>query len=88
MWKIDDDLTAVLLQSTRRRLFALLEELGRPASTRELAQGLGLHPNALRNRAYRIRSKLEACVSHCLESDMKRRNSHSEMRPKWEDAEK
>ena len=43
-----DDPTTLLLQRTRRRLFALLEELRRPASTGELAAGLGMHPNGVR----------------------------------------
>jgi DNA-binding transcriptional ArsR family regulator len=38
----------VLAQPTRARLFALLEELKRPAGTVELAQALELHPNGVR----------------------------------------
>jgi len=38
----------VLSQPTRARLFALLEELRRPARTTELADALGLHPNGVR----------------------------------------
>jgi DNA-directed RNA polymerase specialized sigma24 family protein len=34
---------------------------------RELAAALGTDLNALRVRAYRIRSQLENCVSHCVE---------------------
>jgi predicted ArsR family transcriptional regulator len=37
-----------LSQPTRARLFAVLEELRRPAGTDELAQELGLHPNGVR----------------------------------------
>lgn len=37
-----------LAQPTRARLFALLGELRRPASTDELAGRLGLHPNGVR----------------------------------------
>ena len=37
-----------LAQPTRARLFALLAELRRPASTEELAEHLGLHRNAVR----------------------------------------
>ena len=36
---------------------------------RELAQQLGISPNALTIRACRIRDKLEACVSRCLNAD-------------------
>ncbi len=32
-------------QPTRARLFSLLDELKRPASTEELAEELGLHPS-------------------------------------------
>jgi len=39
----------VLAQPTRARLFALLSELRRPASTEELAERLALHPNGVRN---------------------------------------
>lgn len=38
----------VLAQPTRARLFALLEDLKRPAGTVELAQALKLHPNGIR----------------------------------------
>src|SRR5579875_2906871 len=38
----------VLSQPTRARLFALLEELKRPAQTIELADMLELHPNGVR----------------------------------------
>jgi predicted ArsR family transcriptional regulator len=38
----------VLAQPTRARLFALLNDLRRPASTEELAQRLELHPNGVR----------------------------------------
>jgi predicted ArsR family transcriptional regulator len=38
----------VLAQPTRARLFALLDELKRPAGTVELADRLGLHPNGVR----------------------------------------
>jgi predicted ArsR family transcriptional regulator len=37
-----------LSQPTRRDLFRLLGELGKAASTRELAEELGLHPNGVR----------------------------------------
>ena len=36
---------------------------------RELAQQLGISPNALTIRACRIRDKLESCVSRCLDVD-------------------
>ena len=45
----------MLLQPTRRRVFALLEELGRPASTSELASRLGMHPNGVRTHLARLR---------------------------------
>jgi len=38
----------VLAQPTRARLFALLEEMKRPAGTVELAHALKLHPNGVR----------------------------------------
>lgn len=38
----------VLAQPTRKRLFALLGEMGRNAGTEELAASLGLHPNGVR----------------------------------------
>jgi predicted ArsR family transcriptional regulator len=45
----------VLAQPTRARLFALLSELRRPASTEELAEHLGLHPNGVRTHLERLR---------------------------------
>jgi predicted ArsR family transcriptional regulator len=45
----------VLSQATRARLFALLSDLGRPASTDELAQTLGLHSNGVRIHLDRLR---------------------------------
>ncbi len=44
----------VLAQPTRGRLFALLSELRRPASTEELAQELGLHANGIRMHLERL----------------------------------
>src|SRR6185312_9306818 len=44
----------VLSQPTRARLFALLNDLQRPASTEELAQELGLHPNGIRMHLERM----------------------------------
>jgi predicted ArsR family transcriptional regulator len=44
-----------LLQPTRRRLFALLGDLGGAASTDELAQRLALHPNGVRIHLQRLR---------------------------------
>jgi predicted ArsR family transcriptional regulator len=44
----------VLAQPTRGRLFALLSELRRPASTEELAEELGLHPNGIRMHLERL----------------------------------
>ncbi|MDX6534826.1 MAG: hypothetical protein QOF68_2570 [Gaiellales bacterium] len=43
-----------LTQVTRARLFALLSELRRPASTDELAQRLDLHPNGVRIHLERL----------------------------------
>lgn len=39
-----------LSQPTRARLFAVLSRLGRPATTPELAEYLGLHPNGVRRQ--------------------------------------
>lgn len=44
-----------LAQDTRARLFSLLGELRRPASTEELAATLGLHPNGVRVHLERLR---------------------------------
>jgi predicted ArsR family transcriptional regulator len=44
----------VLSQPTRARLFALLDELKRPAGTAELADRLGMHPNGVRNHLQRL----------------------------------
>ncbi|MQA73743.1 MAG: helix-turn-helix domain-containing protein [Solirubrobacterales bacterium] len=44
----------LLAQPTRARLFALLGELRRPASTDELAQRLDLHPNGVRTHLERL----------------------------------
>jgi predicted ArsR family transcriptional regulator len=44
----------VLAQPTRARLFALLGELRRPASTEELAAALGLHVNGIRMHLERL----------------------------------
>jgi predicted ArsR family transcriptional regulator len=44
----------VLAQPTRARLFALLNELRRPASTEELAEHLGFHPNGVRTHLERL----------------------------------
>lgn len=45
----------VLAQPTRRRLIALLGEMGRNAGTEELAASLGLHPNGVRVHMERLR---------------------------------
>jgi predicted ArsR family transcriptional regulator len=45
-----------LSQPTRARLFALLGELHRSASTDELAQRLHLHPNGIRTHLERLRA--------------------------------
>jgi len=44
----------VLSQPTRARLFALVQELGRRASTEELAAELGLHVNGVRRHLERL----------------------------------
>ncbi len=44
-----------LAQASRARLFRLLGELQRPASTDELAERLGLHPNGVRTHLERLR---------------------------------
>src|SRR4051794_1777984 len=43
-----------LAQATRARLFRVLAELQRPASTEELAERLGLHPNGVRTHLERL----------------------------------
>jgi predicted ArsR family transcriptional regulator len=43
-----------LAQPTRARLFALLDELRRPAGTEELAARLELHPNGVRSHLERL----------------------------------
>jgi predicted ArsR family transcriptional regulator len=43
-----------LAQASRARLFRLLGELQRPASTEELAERLGLHPNGVRTHLERL----------------------------------
>lgn len=43
-----DAVQAVMAQPTRARLFMVLRELGRQATTAELARRLGLHPNGVR----------------------------------------
>ena len=43
-----------LAQASRARLFRLLAELQRPASTDELAEHLGLHPNGVRTHLERL----------------------------------
>jgi predicted ArsR family transcriptional regulator len=45
----------VLAQPTRRRLFALLSRLGGAATTDELAEHVGLHPNGVRTHLRRMR---------------------------------
>ena len=51
--RLDDPLA----QPTRARLFAVLCELRRPASTEELAERLELHPNGIRVHLYRLREQ-------------------------------
>jgi DNA-directed RNA polymerase specialized sigma24 family protein len=42
------------------------DQITKIRNRRKLAQALGLASNALRNRALRLRSKLESCVVKCL----------------------
>lgn len=49
--RLDD----ALAQPTRARLFALLDQLRRPASTDDLAEHLALHPNGVRLHLERLR---------------------------------
>jgi predicted ArsR family transcriptional regulator len=44
-----------LAQPTRGHLFRILGELGRPATTVELAERLGLHPNGVRTHLVRLK---------------------------------
>lgn len=46
----------ILAQPTRARLFELLQQLGRPAGTEELAGQLGLHPNGVRIHLERLQN--------------------------------
>ena len=48
------DPSDALAQASRARLFRLLGELQRPASTEELAERLGLHPNGVRTHLERL----------------------------------
>src|SRR5215813_4097428 len=43
------------------------DQIAKIINRRDLAAALGLASNALRNRALRLRSKLEACVVQCLQ---------------------
>ena len=47
--------------------YYLKEKQDKIDSRRELAQRLGVEPNALRVRVYRIRSALAECIERCLE---------------------
>lgn len=60
------------LDSTQREIIARYysgQEREKINNRRELAQHLGISPDALTIRACRIRDKLEACVSRCLNAD-------------------
>lgn len=65
-----------LSQPTRARLFALLEELRRPAGTDELAQELGLHPNG-------VRLHLEALHEAGLVERERERRPRGRPRDRW-----
>ena len=57
------DRDEVLAQPTRARLFALLGELHRPASTAELAGLIGRHPNGVRTHLDRLERAGLVCRS-------------------------
>lgn len=60
------------LDSTQREIISRYysgQERQKIDNRRELAQQLGISPNALTIRACRIRDKLEACVIRCLNED-------------------
>ena len=60
------------LDSTQREIIARYysgQERQKINNRRDLAQQLGISPNALTIRACRIRDRLEACVSRCLNAD-------------------
>jgi predicted ArsR family transcriptional regulator len=63
-----------LAQPTRARLFALLEELGQPTSTAELAQRLGLHPNGVRLHLERL--EREGLLQRQIEQHRRGRPRH------------
>ncbi len=65
-----------LAQPTRARLFQLLGELDRPATTAELARRLGLHPNG-------IRSHLERLARHGLVERTRLRQRIGRPRDGW-----
>lgn len=47
--------------------YYLKEKQGKIDSRRELTHSLGIEPNALRVRVYRIRAALEKCIEGCLD---------------------
>jgi predicted ArsR family transcriptional regulator len=55
-----------LAQPTRARLFTMLRDLRRPASTEELAERLALHPNGVRLHLARLRDgwRANAALKH------------------------
>jgi predicted ArsR family transcriptional regulator len=65
-----------LSQPTRARVFALLGELRRPASTEELATQLGLHPNG-------VRLHLERLLDEGLVSRRRERQARGRPRDAW-----
>jgi hypothetical protein len=42
------------------------DRLAKVRNRKDLSESLGLAPNALRNRALRLRARLETCVARCL----------------------
>jgi RNA polymerase sigma factor (sigma-70 family) len=58
------------LTPDNRRLvtaYYLKEKQDKIDSRRDIARSLGIEPNALRVRVYRIRATLEGCIERCLE---------------------
>jgi predicted ArsR family transcriptional regulator len=66
----------VLAQPTRARLFGLLAELRRPASTEELADRIGLHPNG-------VRAHLERLTDASLVDRVRERQPRGRPRDVW-----
>lgn len=65
-----------LSQPTRARVFTLLGDLNRPASTEELASGLGMHPNG-------VRLHLERLLDEGLVERRRERQARGRPRDAW-----